>query len=336
MWMLQNLKNRNMDNLRFGTIDSWFIYRLCGEHLTDYTNASATGIYDIFFDKWSENILKIIGFPEENLPEVKESDSFFGEYRKIPIASVVADQQASLFSLCCFEKGMVKCTNGTGTFVDINVGEEPKASLSGLIPMVGIRLRNLRRYILEGYVSFSGSSIEWIKSLGLLETPEESYRLAEMSEDENLLLVPSFTGLGTPYYTESPGVLWGISNKTSKEDIVKALLESIAFRISEIVSLMDREVSLSIREIRMDGKMSSNDFLLQRVADTTGLKVVRSRYLEGSSFGAHLIAGLSTGEWKLNELKFLGENTFERKKDVTEKFNRWLRLLNETIKKGWI
>jgi len=332
MWMLQNLpENVNKDELKFGTIDSWLLYNLCGNHCTDYTNASATGIYDIFFEKWSENILKIVGFPEENLPEIKPSDSIFGEYKGIPICSIVADQQASFFAQGCFERGSIKCTNGTGTFVDLNVGESPSASLKGLIPMIGIRTKKMRRYLLEGYVSYSGSSVEWMRGIGLLESPEESSELAFASEDEDLLFVPSFTGLGTPHYAEMPAVFWGISNKTKREDIVKALLEAIAFRIGEIVGIMKEEAEVT-NSIRMDGKMSSNDFLLQRVADVTGLKVESSRILEGSSYGAHLIAGLAMDQWGIREIEFMAERSFEKKNDLTEKFMRWSKLVQETKK----
>jgi|Deesub1362B_J571_1020462.scaffolds.fasta_scaffold00305_20 glycerol kinase len=337
MWMLQNLSKKHRErisNLRFGTIDSWFLYKLTGEHYTDYTNASATGIYDIFFDKWSENILRIIQFSEENLPEIKNSDYTFGEYKGLPIAGIVADQQASLISLACFDEGFVKCTNGTGTFVDLIVGDEPSASLSGLIPMCAIRTRRLRRYLLEGYISFSGSSIEWLRNIGVFDSPEETSRMAERSDDDNILMIPAFAGLGTPHYTESPAVLWGVSNKTSREDIVKALLESIAFRIGEIVKIMKKEAKIN-KEIRADGKMSSNDFLLQRIADTSGLNVVRGKYLEGSSFGAHLIAGISLGKWRERDIKFLKSEEFAPKNDMQKKFQRWQRLLRETKKRGW-
>jgi glycerol kinase len=332
MWMLQNLpENAKKDELKFGTLDSWLLYNLCEEHSTDFTNASATGIYDIFFEKWSENILKIVGFPEENLPEIKPSDSIFGEYKGIPICSVVADQQASLFAQGCFEKGSIKCTNGTGTFVDLNVGESPLASLKGLIPMIAIRTKKISRYLLEGYVSYSGSSVEWMREIGLLNNPEESSELAFTSKDEDLLLVPSFAGLGTPHYTEIPAVFWGISNKTQREDFVKALLEAIAFRIGEIVGIMKEEAEIN-SSIKMDGKMSSNDFLLQRVADITGLKVERSRILEGSSYGAHLIAGLAMEQWGIKEIEFMAERSFERKYDLIEKFERWSRLVQATKK----
>jgi glycerol kinase len=332
MWMLQNLRDFNVERLRFGTIDSWLLYNLCGEHSTDFTNASATGIYDIFYEKWSENILRIIGFPEENLPEIKPSDSVFGEYRGIPICSIVADQQASLFAQACFEEGEIKCTNGTGSFVDLNVGEKPKASLGGLIPMVGVGIRRMRRYILEGYVSFTGSSIEWLKDIGILKTPEESEKLALRSGDENVLIVPSFTGLGTPHYSEISAMFYGITNRTKKEDIVRSMLEAIAFRIGEIVALM-REVGVK-EQIRVDGKLSSNSFLVQRIADVTGLRIARSRFLEGSSFGAHLIAGLAMEQWKVKEIEFLVEREFRREEDLSGKFSRWLQLVRKTKEIG--
>jgi|Deesub1362A_J573_1020465.scaffolds.fasta_scaffold00099_57 glycerol kinase len=335
MWMLQNLRNREKYDLKFGTIDTWILWNLCGEYATDYTNASATGIYDIFFKKWSENILKIIGFPPESLAEVKNSDSIFGEYKGIPIASIIADQQASLFAQDCFEFGDIKCTNGTGSFIDVNVGDAPTASLGGLIPMMAWKTGSDEKYMLEGYVSFSGSAMDWIREIGLLNRVEESSKLAFSSVDEKLLFVPSFAGLGTPHYIEVPGTLWGISNKTRKEDIVKSLLEALSFRIAEIIGIIRRELKITSESIRMDGKFSSNDFLLQRVADVTGLNVERSRFLEGSSFGAHLMAGVAMKEWEMGDLVFTPEKIFEPSKDLKEKFEKWSKLVDEVKRIGW-
>ncbi len=331
-WMLDELgeKARKYD-LKAGTIDSWLVYRLTGEHATDYSNAAATGIYDSFFLKWSDTILEIIDVDASILPEIKPSDAVFGEYKNVPVTGVIADQSASLYALGCWEEGDLKVTNGTGSFVDINVGDEPMASEKGLLPLIAWKLKGEIRYMMEGMLMFSGSAVELLRDLGFYGDVKETSDLAFKSRNEQLMIVPSFTGLGTPHYVTMPGMIYGISNAMKREDFVKALLEALAFRVAEIVEIIRDEMPWEIKRMRCDGEMSSNDFFLQRLADSTGLVVERGAILSGSSFGAHLIAGMSIGKWKKDFCMPFTER-FERRENLDEKFIRWKRLVE--IAKG--
>lgn len=320
-WLLDQLKNPEKFKLKAGTIDSWIIYKLTGEHLTDYSNAGATALFDPFKLSWSETIMEIIGIEEDLLPEVVESDEVFAEYRNVPITGVIADQSASLYSLGCWERGELKVTNGTGSFVDLNVGEEAEV-FPKLLPLVAWKLKGETRYMLEGLLYYSGSAVELFKELGIVKDVKETSDLAFCSKN-CLYLVPSFVGLGTPHYKAIPGLLYGLTNSMRKEDLIRALLESIAFRIAEIVELM-RKVE-RIDSIRCDGEMSSNDFLLQCIANVTGLKVKRSANLSGSLFGSYLIAGRALGKWKRVCAETAKE--FEPKEDLKQKFKKWKSLV---------
>ncbi|WP_086975763.1 FGGY family carbohydrate kinase [Archaeoglobus fulgidus] len=326
-WMLRELgEKKEKYDLKAGTVDSWLVYRLTGEHLTDYSNAAATGLYDSYYLRWSEPILKIVGADEEMLPKTLESDRIFGEYRNVPVTGVIADQSASLYALGCWEEGDIKATNGTGTFVDLNVGEEPQASPGGLLPLIAWKLKSEMRYMMEGMLFYSGSAVEKLKEIGIYDDVSKTSEMAFRSKNDDMLLIPSFTGLATPHYVSVPGLLYGISNAMTREDIVKALLESIAFRIAEIVEIMRKEFPYETDRIRCDGEMSSNDFFLQRIADVTGLKVERGAVLSGTSFGAHLVAGRALGKWK-KDFCMPFDKVFEPSLDLSEKYRRWKRLL---------
>jgi len=331
-WMLRELgEKRERYDLKTGTVDSWIVYRLTGEHLTDYSNAAATGLYDSYYLRWSEPILEIVGADEEMLPKTLESDNVFGEYRNVPVTGVIADQSASLYALGCWEKGDLKATNGTGTFVDLNVGEEPEASPGGLLPLIAWKLKSEMRYMMEGMLFYSGSAVEKLKEIGIYDDVAKTSEMAFKSKNDDMLLIPSFTGLATPHYVSIPGLLYGISNAMTREDIVKALLESLAFRVAEIVDIMKKEFPVELKRIRCDGEMSSNDFFLQRIADVTGIPVERGAILSGTSFGAHLVAGRAIGKWK-RDFCMPFSDVFERKEDTRAKYQKWKRLLNITMK----
>lgn len=321
-WLLDQVKEPEKYELKAGTIDSWLIYNLTGEHLTDYSNAGATALFDPFKFKWSETIMEIAEIDESLLPNVVESDQIFGEYRKVPITGVIADQSASLYSLGCWERGELKVTNGTGSFVDLNVGENAEV-FPKLLPLVAWKLKGERRFMLEGLLYYSGSAVELFKELGIINDVKKTSELAFSSKND-LYLVPSFVGLGTPHYKSIPGLLCGITNAMRREDLVRALLESIAFRIAEIVELMRKVEKIS--HIRCDGEMSSNDFLLQCIANVTRLKVKRSADLSGSLFGAYLIAGRALGKWKRVCAEIVDE--FEPKEDLSGKFEKWKKLIS--------
>ncbi|WP_456467665.1 FGGY family carbohydrate kinase [Archaeoglobus sp.] len=326
-WMLSELGEKASDyDLRAGTIDSWLIYNLTGEHSTDYSNAAATGLYDSFYLRWSKPILEIIGADTCMLPMPKESDEIFGEYRNVPVTGVIADQSASLYALGCWERGDLKVTNGTGTFVDLNVGEEPWASSRGLLPLIGWKLKGEIRYMLEGMLLYSGSAVELLRDIGIYDDVKETSEMAFRSKNEDILLIPAFTGLGTPHYISIPGLLYGISNAMRREDIVKALLEALAFRVAEIIEVMRKDFPGELRRIRCDGEMSSNDFFLQRLADVTDIPVERGAILSGTSFGANLIAGRAIGKWK-KEFCMPFSDVFEKKEELSWKYRKWKNLL---------
>lgn len=326
-WMLNELGEKaEKYALKAGTVDSWLIYKLTGEHATDYSNAAATGIYDSFYLRWSKPILEIIGADEEMLPTPMESDEIFGEYRNVPVTGVMADQSASLYALGCWEEGDLKVTNGTGSFVDLNVGEEPWASSKGLLPLIAWKMKGEIRYMLEGMLFYSGSAVDLLKDIGIYDDIKKTSEMASQSENEDMLLVPAFTGLATPHYISIPGMLYGISNAMRREDIVKALLEALAFRIAEIVEIMREEFPADLKRIRCDGEMSSNDFFLQRIADVTGLHVERGAILSGTSFGANLVAGKAIGKWK-RDFCMPFSDVFERKEDLSAKYHKWKKLV---------
>ncbi len=327
-WILDRVKNRK---ILAGGVDSWLLFNLVGENKTDFSNAAATGMYDIFYKKWSDTILDIIEVDRDVLPEILPSDSVFGEYRNTPVVGVLADQSASLYALGCWEAGSIKVTNGTGSFVDVNVGSEPAVSTMGLIPLVAWILKREERYMLEGIINYSGSSVELLKDLGICKDVKVTSEMAKLSKNDDILLIPSFAGLGTPYYLQVPGLIYGLSNATKPEDIVKALLEGLAFRVAEIVEIMRREVPIG-DVIRCDGEMSSNDFFLQKIADITGMKIERGRILSGSSYGAYLVAGKAIGKWERGEAIEICE-TFVRKEDMRWKYDRWKEILSEYM--GW-
>ncbi len=326
-WMLEELgEKKTKYDLKVGTIDSWLVYNLTGEHLTDYSNAAATGMFDSYFMRWSKPILEIVGADVDMLPLLKESDAIFGEYRNVPVTGVIADQSASLYALGCWEKGDLKVTNGTGSFVDLNVGEEPGASLGGLLPLVAWKLKGELRYMMEGMLFYSGSAVELLRDIGIYSDVAETSDMAFKSENDDMLLIPAFTGLATPHYVSVLGLLYGISNAMRREDIVKALLEALAFRIAEIVEIMEREFPWGLKKIRCDGEMSSNDFFLQRIADVTGLPVERGAILAGTSFGANLVAGRAIGKWR-KDFCMPFSDVFERKENVDWKYKKWKKLL---------
>ncbi len=289
----------------------------------------ATGLYDSFFMRWSRTAMEIAEIDESLLPKVVESDKVFGEYRSVPITGVIADQSASLYALGCWEEGQLKVTNGTGSFVDLSVGSDSRA-YPKLMPLIAWKLKGETRFVLEGMLYYSGSAVELMRDLELFDDVKRTSDMAFSSQNDELLLVPSFTGLATPHYVTILGMVYGIPNALRKGgDFARALLEAIAFRISEIIELM-KGIG-KIEAVRCDGEMSSNDFLLQRITDATGLRVEGGSILTASAYGSYLVAGRALGLWKRGNPTEVSE-VFEPKSDVAAKFARWRRLVE--IAKG--
>ncbi len=341
-WLIDNVPgvSRAIKSGRaaFGTLDSWLVWNLVRKHVTDYTNASATGLFDPFYLKWSDRILKILDIPRSILPELVNSAELLGNTDialGAPIAAVIADQQASLFSAGGTRVGTAKITSGTGTFIDVNVGEDPKPAIMGTYPMVALKVGNRVQYLVEGIVQATGSAIDWLVELGLIESPAEADEHAErVGTSFGVVFIPTLAGLGTPYWiNEALGCVFGISRGVRREHIVRAMLEGIAYRLTEVIQVIEKVAGIPIRQIIADGNASRHDTLLQLVADLSSKTIVRARNLEGSSRGAFLLArsavnGLSIDEaWIKPEI----EKVFEPRSSVEIDIGRLRRALRSCI-----
>ncbi|MBM3957804.1 MAG: glycerol kinase, partial [Gemmatimonadetes bacterium] len=275
-------------------------------HATDYSNVSATGLYDPFGMRWSPLLLKPFGLPGDLvLPEIRETSGDFGTTdvfgQPIPITSVVADQQAALFGEACFDTGSVKCTNGTGTFIDMNTGEEPVASVHRLTPLIAWRFGGSTTYMMEGIISSAGSSVQFLRdNLEMIRDASESEACSFRCGDTGgVYVVPAFTGLTAPYWDPyARGTVIGLTRATSKDQVVRATLESIAYQCKDVVAAMEKDTGIEVKAIRADGGASQNNFLMQFLADILDSRVERPEVLEATALGAAYLAGIAAGVWK--------------------------------------
>jgi glycerol kinase len=312
-WILDNIdkarEKARKGDLVCGTMDTWLIWNLTNgkTYATDFSNASATGMFDPFTLRWSNLVLDLFDISEDILPEVRETSGDFGSVDKsvigveIPIRSAVADQQSALFAEGCFNPGDVKCTHGTGSFIDMNVGHRPPASLHKLLPLIAWKLDGKVTYMLEGMINTTGSSIKWLRdNLAIIKNVEESEKMAKAVEDAcGVYFVPAFTGLSSPYWDpHACGIVVGLSRKTMKEHIVRSALEGIVYRCKDVLIAMNIDSGLNISSLKVDGGASRNNFLLQFMADMLNVKVERSKILEGTALGAAYLAGLASGYWE--------------------------------------
>lgn len=351
-WILDHVEGAQekaeKGDLLFGTIDSWLLWKLTdGEaHITDYTNASRTMLFNIHDLKWDDDILELLNIPKKMLPEVRSNSEIYGYtkfYRffggEVPICGIAGDQQAALVGQLAFKKGMVKNTYGTGSFIVMNTGEEPTESDNNLLTTIAYGLDGKINYALEGSIFVSGSAIQWLRdSMKMVKTAEESEKaaLASKSEDE-VYVVPAFTGLGAPYWdSEARGAVFGITRGTNKNDFIKATLQSLAYQTRDVVDTMQIDSGIEIPTLRVDGGASNNDYLLQFQADILGIKIERSQTLETTSMGAAFLAGLAVGYWKdVDELKdvFVVGKTFESKMEEPKRkklYQGWKRAVKAT------
>ncbi|MFQ5457495.1 MAG: glycerol kinase GlpK [Myxococcota bacterium] len=293
----------------FGTVDSWLIYRLTGGrvHATDYTNASRTLLYNIRELAWDAEILGILNLPPAMLPEVVPSSGVVGETDPallgagIPIAGIAGDQQAALFGQGCFEAGMAKNTYGTGCFILANTGEKALQSGSGLVTTIAWGIGGRVEYALEGSIFVGGAVVQWLRDgLRIIEDAAETEGLANEARDNGgVYFVPAFVGLGAPYWDPyARGTLVGLTRGTSRAHIARAALEAIAYQTRDVFESMERDASLSIPELRVDGGATANNFLMQFQADILGRPVVRAAVAETTALGAAFLAGLATDLWK--------------------------------------
>jgi glycerol kinase len=316
-WILDNVEGTRekaeQGNLLFGTIDTWLIWKLSGgkAHVTDYSNASRTLMFNIYDLKWDEELLDILGVPKSMLPEVKSSSEiyahtvdyhFFGH--KIPIAGAAGDQQAALFGQACFEKGMAKNTYGTGCFMLMNTGEKAVRSEHGLLTTIAWGLNGKVEYALEGSIFVAGSAIQWLRDgMRMLQSAKDSENYAAKVEStDGVYVVPAFVGLGTPYWdSDVRGAVFGLTRGTSKEHFVRATLESLAYQTKDVLSAMEADSEIHLKTLRVDGGAVMNNFLMQFQSDLLNVPVERPVVNETTALGAAYLAGLSTGFWSSKE-----------------------------------
>jgi glycerol kinase len=310
-WLLDNVagarKRAEAGELAFGTIDSWLIWKLTGGkvHVTDATNASRTMLFNIGTNNWDESLLKALNVPAAVLPSVKGSSEPFaeatGELGGIPIAGVAGDQQAALFGQCCFQPGMVKNTYGTGCFMLMNAGKKQPVSRNNLLSTVAWKLRASTEYALEGSVFIAGAVVQWLRDgLGIIRSSKDSETLASQVPDSGgVYFVPAFSGLGAPHWDAyARGAMFGLTRGTTAKHLARAALESIAFQTWEVLTAMEKDTKIKIKELRVDGGASLNNLLMQFQADIIGVPVVRPQTSETTAWGAACLAGLAAGVWK--------------------------------------
>ncbi len=316
-WILDNVpearKKAEQGRLLFGTVDTWLVWKLTGGrvHVTDYTNASRTMLFNIETLQWDRKICDALDIPMSMLPEVRSSSETYGNAQvltgEIPICGIAGDQQASLFGQSCFDKGQAKNTYGTGCFLLMNTGSERIVSRNGLVTTVAAFTGNRVQYALEGSVFAGGAVIQWIRDeLGLIRSASDSeYFASKVPDTGGVYLVPAFTGLGAPYWDMyARGTIVGLTRGTSREHIIRAALESIAFQSADLMAAMEKDTGIALTELRTDGGASRNDFLMQFQADVLDKKVCRSAVGETTALGAACLAGLAVGVWKdIEELK---------------------------------
>lgn len=298
--------------LCFGTVDTWLIWNLTkGQvHVTDYTNASRTMLYDIHKLCWDRDILDYFQIPECMLPEVCPSSAVYGvtDTRvmggEVPIAGAAGDQQAALFGQCCFTRGEVKNTYGTGSFILMNTGQEAVTSKHGLLTTIAASRDSHVQYALEGSVFVAGAAIQWLRDgLRLIENAGVSEELAASVSDSNgVYIVPAFTGMGAPYWNPyARGSVFGITRGCQKEHFVRATLESIAYQTNDVIQAMQEDAGTTLTRLKVDGGASANNLLLQFQSDITGTVVERPECIETTALGAAYLAGLATGYWESEE-----------------------------------
>ena len=353
-WILDHVEGARelavQGRLRFGTVDSWLIYKFTQgkTHVTDITNASRTMLYNIHDQHWDEELLDLFDIPAGMMPEVKSNSEIFANTAttlfttKIPIAGVAGDQQSALFGQMCIEKGMAKTTYGTGCFLVMNTGDEAVKSNNNLLTTVAWKLDDTVTYALEGSVFIGGAAIQWLRDgLGLLVDAADSEAMATaVADNEGVYFVPALSGLAAPYWDQfARGTIVGLTRGTSKNHIVRAALEGIAYQVADVLSAMERDMGSPSREIRVDGGAVKNNFLMQFQADILQSTVIRPRVMETTAMGAAYLAGLATGYWESIEdiqSQWQVDRDFEPKMAASEAeklMKRWHEAVNRS--RGW-
>ncbi|UPM53707.1 glycerol kinase GlpK [Gottfriedia acidiceleris] len=352
-WILDQIdgarEKAEAGDLLFGTIDTWLVWKLSGgrAHVTDYSNASRTMMYNIHELKWDKDLLKILDVPECMLPSVHPSSEvyantvsyhFFGN--EIPIAGIAGDQQAALFGQACFEKGMAKNTYGTGCFMLMNTGNHAVKSNHGLLTTIAWGIDGKVEYALEGSIFVAGSAIQWLRDgLRMIKNAVDSEKYAtRVTSSDGVYVVPAFVGLGTPYWdSDVRGAIFGLTRGTSKEHFIRATLEALAYQTKDVLTAMEADSTISLKTLRVDGGAVKNNFLMQFQSDILNVPVERALINETTALGAAFLAGLAVGFWK-NREEIAGQWQMDRcfEQQMTtelsnELYSGWKKAVNATL-----
>ena len=351
-WIIENVEGVktkiNENKVLFGTIDTWLIYNMTSfkNHVTDYTNASRTMIYNIKNLEWDDKLCDYLKIPKSILPEVINSSSNFGNFNyngfEIPIHGVAGDQQAALFGQSCFEDGMVKNTYGTGCFILMNTGKNFKLSENGLITTLACSFDDKVNYALEGSVFIAGAAIQWLRdSLKVIGKASETEKIAQSIEKlHDIYLVPAFAGLGAPYWDMySRGAIFGLTRDTGVDHIIKATLESLAYQTKDIIDVMEKDSGIKLKSLKVDGGACMNNYLMQFQSDLLDCEVLRPEIIETTAMGAGYLAGLQSNIWDKDQI--IKNQKIDRSFNPTindserEKMYRgWKKAVNRTF--NWI
>lgn len=296
-------------DLLFGTVDTWLIWKLTkGQvHVTDYTNASRTMLFDIYKRQWDEEILEYFNIPKSMLPEVKSSSCIYGYTNEnliggsIPISGAAGDQQSALFGQCCFRAGDVKNTYGTGCFLLMHTGKQAVRSEHGLLTTIAVNPDGTPGYALEGSVFVAGAAIQWLRDeMQILNSaPESELYCLSVPDTNGVYVVPAFTGLGAPYWDQyARGAVLGLTRGAGKAHLIRATVESLAYQVTDVIHAMEKDSGMKLSSLRVDGGASANNFLMQFQSDLLDVQVVRPSCIETTALGAAYLAGLAAGFWK--------------------------------------
>ena len=351
-WILDHVEGAReraeRGEILFGTVDSWLVWKLTGgaAHVTDYTNASRTMLYDIHKLDWDDTLLRALDIPRAMLPQVRSSSEIYGYTEiqgvKVPIAGIAGDQQAALFGQACFTPGQAKNTYGTGCFLLMNTGSEPCVSQNGLLTTIAASLPGDLRYVLEGSVFVGGAVIQWLRDeLRLIDSSADSEYMAQKVPDTGgCYVVPAFTGLGAPHWDQyARGTIVGITRGVNKYHIIRATLESLAYQVNDVLEAMKADSGIELAALKVDGGASANDFLMQTQSDIINAPVNRPQCVETTAMGAAYLAGLAVGYWASKEdviKNWAIDKTFEPKIADEEREKR-IKGWNKAVKYayGW-
>jgi len=353
-WILDNVEGARKKalngDLLFGTIDTWLIWNLTKNnvHVTDYSNASRTMVFNIKTLDWDEKLLKELDIPKSLLPQVKSSSEVYGETSdklfkntSIPISGIAGDQQAALFGQCCYKKGMAKNTYGTGCFMLMNTGEDIIHSQNGLLTTIAWGIDGKITYAIEGSIFIAGAAVQWLRDeLRVIDKSEDSeYFAKKVDNNEGVYFVPAFSGLGAPHWDMyARGTIIGLTRSTGKNHIIRAALESIAYQTKDILNTMVEDSGIELKTLKVDGGATNNKFLMQFQSDILDKKVERSEAFETTALGAAYLAGLSVGFWKsLDEVSSINSSNFEFRPKMSTKesekyYSKWKRALEKSKK----